>query len=291
MVGDQQANSGTISNTCVLRQVIAPAPDFEQYVTVVGRAVRQLARHYWLRADEADDLQSEVWIKLLADRGLALRRFKGRARLTTYLMRVARNVLLDRRTREWGKWRPSRRAQRYGEVGIELDRLISRDGLSMEQAILSLAGPCVALGELRALAEALPRRSRRFVVSERALDACVARGAGPDETLRGGECLRRAPLVTERLASALATLTPDERMFLTWRYAENRRVAEIAKMTGVDQKRLFREYAALHRKLRIMLVGAGVTEQVVHDLTVDGAGYVGQVLRSRAAAAPLRRRA
>ena len=67
-----------------------------------------------------------------------LRRFEGRSSLTTYITVVVQRLFLDRRNRLWGKWRPSAEARRLGPTAVLLERLVSRDGWSAEQALETL---------------------------------------------------------------------------------------------------------------------------------------------------------
>ena len=46
-------------------------------------------------------------------------------------MAVIQRLFLDARIAKWGKWRPSVSARRLGGVAVLLERLLTRDGLSL----------------------------------------------------------------------------------------------------------------------------------------------------------------
>jgi RNA polymerase sigma factor (sigma-70 family) len=79
----------------------APVP-----LTEVTRVVRLVARRDRLSDDEADDLRSLTFLKLLQDTRV-LRRFQRRSTMATYLAVVVRRLLVDQRRRQFGRRRPS----------------------------------------------------------------------------------------------------------------------------------------------------------------------------------------
>ena len=67
-------------------------------------------------------------------------RFTGRSSLRTYLTVVVTRMLLDWLNATYGKWRPSAVAVRLGADAIKLDRLIWRDGYTIDEAVSIVAG-------------------------------------------------------------------------------------------------------------------------------------------------------
>src|SRR5215510_2002814 len=111
---------------------------FVSELTTVKAAVDAVSRKYRLPADEAEDLASEVYLKIVENDYAVLRKFQRRSSLRTYLTVVAGRVLLDMRTRQWGKWRPSAAAKRYGSTGVLFEQLMLRKKLSFDDACAAL---------------------------------------------------------------------------------------------------------------------------------------------------------
>src|SRR5262245_15391764 len=101
----------------------------------IDRAVRVVARRYGLSAEDAEDLASDVRVRLIDDDYAALRRFDGRSSLRTYLVTIVHRLLLDDRRRRWGRWRPSAEALHGGPAAVRIEELLYRDGLGLEEAI------------------------------------------------------------------------------------------------------------------------------------------------------------
>ena len=121
------------SSERVQAAVQAPGDAFE--FSRVRTAASHIAMRFRLSHSDAEDLHGDLWVRLLANEGHVLRSYRGTARIETYLMTIARNLVLDGRRRVHGKWRPSARARRFGLPAIELERLIAHQGFSAAIAI------------------------------------------------------------------------------------------------------------------------------------------------------------
>ena len=247
----------------------------ERYVAEVAAAVASVTRTLRLSAGEAEDLQSDLWVRLLERDGRVLRSFRGRARIGTYLVTIARNLVFDRRNKEWGRWRPSSAARRAGPEAVELERMMSRDGWSLEAAAesLKLAGTLPAATLAATLARTLPVRTRRHFVDASVLESIASHGsdqsgAAPREQEQLASELQRA------LAGALDRLSEYDRRLLSWRFVDGITVAAIASMVKGEAKILYRRFYRILRQLRESLEAAGMTAEAVRQVLTDaGPGF------------------
>ena len=141
------------------------------------KVIDAVTRTSGLGESQAEDFSQWIHLRLLERNYEPLTRFAGRSTLQTYLTVVVRRLLLDWRNAEFGKWRPSRWAHRIGGAAIDLDRLLTRDGYRMDEAIAILqdrAGGLTRTGEPRPAAELPPQRP---VPRSRAVGEF--RGSGP----------------------------------------------------------------------------------------------------------------
>ena len=134
---------------------------------VIDAAVRQVCRRHHLTATEADDFASEVRFHFIERHYEPLRKFRGDCTLRTFLIVVVQHLFLDYRNRLWGKWRPSAEAKRHGPAAILVERLVTRDNWTLDQAIeiVSTNHGVDVTEELRALFVQLTQRApaRQFV--------------------------------------------------------------------------------------------------------------------------------
>lgn len=250
-------------------------PLIDACLTLVDEVVTRVAAKSALDEDEAADLRSAVYVKLLEDDGAVLRRFRGRSSLATYLTAVVRRLLLDLRAARWGKWRPSMAARRLGPLAVELERLTSRDGLSLQEAVATLTrdrGRGPSPSALAALAEKLPPRGSGRP-HETAEPLPFLEGGEPVDAraldAERGEVARHAHAVLRRL---LAELGPEDRRLLELRFDEDLTVTEIAAVLAVERRSL---YVRLRRCLDTLeegLRGAGLGPQAVADV-LGWSGY------------------
>ena len=219
-----------------------------------------IARRHHLSAADAEDFASVVRVKLLEDDSAVLRKFAGRSSPRTFLTTVIQRIFLDERNRQWGKWRPSVEARRAGSIAMLLERLISRDGLTMEEACSTLQvthGLNVSRADLEALHARLPvRTKRRLVAEDEVADTLITPDSGAAAPRFETEEQRQHDL-EQALARAIASVPPEDRLVLRLRFDQGLTVAAIARLTSMDQRLLYRRIEHLLRGLRSSLEAAG----------------------------------
>src|SRR5205807_2076472 len=108
---------------------------FEEHLLMAEEIIRRICNRHRLSQEEAEDFHSFALLKLIEDDYARLRSFQGRSRLKTFLTVVLHRLLLDYRVQKWGKWRPTAEVRDLGKTAVELDRLLSRDGQTLENAV------------------------------------------------------------------------------------------------------------------------------------------------------------
>lgn len=249
------------SDTTYLRELlVANLPAIDRLIEFVCRRNR-------LEFGEADDFASLVKLKLVDDDYAILRKFQGRSALGTYLNVVIQRLFLDYRNEKWGKWRPSAHAKRYGDAGVALDTFIHRDGLTLDDAVARVARDA-ALGitedEARKIAATLPAREPRPHETDLAhVDREVSiAGRSVEENAARSEAAAIATSVRGCLERVTATLDAESRLVMKLRYRDMLAVADIARLTGADQRRLYRRIDAVLARFRQELERSGITWDV-----------------------------
>lgn len=231
---------------------------FLEQLPLIERIIAFVCARHHLNATEAEDFASHVKTKIIEDGYAVFRKFEGRSSLKSYLSIVVQRMLLDYRAQSWGKWRPSAAAKRGGEVAILLERLIARDGLSFEEAHeLMTTNHRVACTreQLEQLLAQLPHRQRRRFESDDALTAVAAPGRPADAAVSEDEAANR---VSAALQQVMATLAAQDRLILALRFEDGRTMNDVAAITRLDQKWLFRRVEQLLKQLRKSLEALGV---------------------------------
>lgn len=239
-----------------------------EHLDFVHRTVASLARRYAVKPWDAEDLDGQVMLRLVADDYAVLRKFRGQSRLTTYLTTVIHNIFRDFRIQRWGKWRPSAAARRLGDLGVQLESLLYRDRFTTGEAIAILRerfDVSASEEQLWTIAVQLkPRTTRRFE-SEAAL-ARLQAPEGADEAClaseRGGARVR----TEAALRRVLAGLEPEDRLILRMRFADSLTIRAIAATLGVPQRRMYSRLRKLLVELRQRIEEQGVGCDEVLDL-------------------------
>jgi len=250
---------------------------FLSNLPVIDDAIGHVCRRHHLTPSEAEEFKSEVRLHFIDRNYEPLRRFEGRSTLRTYLIVVVQRLFLDYRNRLWGKWRPSTEAKRLGPLAMLVERLVGRDGLTLEQMRDTLRinhGVTLDI-TLSDFAAKLPLRapSRQFVPEAEA-DGIAATAPSPEARVVRAErdfLAKRVQAVLERARHALPA---EERLILKMRFESAVPVADIARALHLDQKRLYRTIEQLLNRMRKSLEAEGVSREDIGRLFAEEAGGV-----------------
>jgi RNA polymerase sigma factor (sigma-70 family) len=238
------------------------------HLDLISQIVRTTGRRRHLSAPEREDFASFVHLRLIEDDYAILRKFQNRSTLWTYLAMVIERLSLDFCAEKWGRWRPSAMAERLGAVAVNLERLVTRDNHTVDEAIEILrTNHDVSLSdsELRAIWEQLPTRTRTTSVGEEAA-AAISGDDSSETTVEESD--RRTSI--ERLQRALQTafemIPAQDRVLIALRFDQDMSMVEIAKVTGSSVPTLHRRLDKSVKQLRLALSQAGFEPREVANL-------------------------
>src|SRR5215212_4818774 len=107
---------------------------FERNLPLIEQVIAMVCRRSGMTADDIEEFAQIAKLRLLENDYAAIRAFQGRSSFSTYIASVVMRILLDHRNHEWGKWRRSAEAERLGALAVDLERLLYRDGRTVEEA-------------------------------------------------------------------------------------------------------------------------------------------------------------
>ncbi|HYC62234.1 MAG TPA: sigma-70 family RNA polymerase sigma factor [Thermoanaerobaculia bacterium] len=250
-----------------------PEEIYLQNLRTIERIAAFVARRHHLSASEAEEFVQEVRVRLLDDNYAVIRKFEGRSSFSTYLTTVIGRLFSQWRVEQWGKWRPSAEAKRLGDKAITLEKLVSRDGFTVSEAVHVLTTPgssSYTIGELEAIYLRLPPRNPRpMMVSEEVMPD-VPIEADAYERIEAGDRMRALRKTMEVIDRAIDTMDHEDRLILRMRFCEARRVPDIASILNLDQKKLYKRLEKLFHALRSELENAGVSHDDVPGLLNAG---------------------
>ena len=230
---------------------------FLSELALIERVTAWVCARRCLRGADAEDFGSTVKLRLIESDYEILGRFEGRSSLKTYLTVVIHRLYLDYQTQRFGKWRPSAEARRLGPVGLRLESLLYRDGLTFEEASGVLQtdfGATESREALYELSQKLPPRSNRRDFLGPNHEPAKA-GSSPSAKAEREARARRTFLVLRR---ALARLPARDRIILRLHFEDGLSVADVARSLGEEQKALYRKRDALLKQLRADLELEGI---------------------------------
>jgi RNA polymerase sigma factor (sigma-70 family) len=234
-----------------------PTPSEEQ-LALLSLIVRATGRSRRMTPEDAEDFEQSVQVRLVERQYDIFRRFSGRSSLRTYLTVVVKRMLLDWQNSEYGRWRPSTVAEKLGPIGVELERLIERDGFSHDEAIevTSRRHDCTHIHLQHLIAQLplrLPRRASPVPIVEDISGAMMF-----DDPIAIRERQFAEARVRTSLAWALRRLPSDDRRLIALRYGHRHSVREVAKRLRTDPKALYRRFDRVLRTLKRSLCQQGI---------------------------------
>jgi RNA polymerase sigma factor (sigma-70 family) len=249
---------------------VDPQRLFLEHLSTIDRIVQAVARRHRLPLDERDDFRSHVRLRLIEDDYRVLRAFGNRSSLSTYLTVVITRLFLDYQSHRLGRWRPSAVAARLGPEAVLLDRLITRDGHSVDEAIqVVLDRPAVGLGrrELRALWERLPpRRSGRHRPEEADADLPPAAAETVDEM----DEQEQAQRIADELLKLFEGLPAADRLLVLLHFSHGVPLASLAQRFGRSKASVQRRMARVLSDWRGQLTAAGFDADAIRVAASTG---------------------
>lgn len=245
-----------------------------QNLATIERIARCVAHKHRLNADDAAEFTQEVCVHLLEDDYGVFRKFEGRSSLSTYLHTVIARLYQQWRVEQWGKWRPSAEAKRLGQKAILLERLLTRDGYTFQEAARVLTTPAdseYTISELEAIYLRLPPRIPRPVpVSDEVLPESIASEGKADDRIEARDRERIARHIVATLVELFQAFDPQDQLILEMRFWDGRKVPDIARTVHIDQKKLYKRLDRLYLELRRGLEKAGVSKDDLATVLCDG---------------------
>jgi RNA polymerase sigma factor (sigma-70 family) len=238
------------------------------HLDLIDQIVRTTGRRRHLSLTEREDFASFVRLRLVEDDYAILRKFQNRSTLWTYLAAVIERMSLDFCAEKWGRWRPSAMAERLGPVAVTLERLVTRDSHTVEEAMEILrtnhdVGKTYA--ELRRIWDQLPVRVRTTEVGEEAA-AGVSSNDTSEIQIEDSDRQKRIERLQRALSTAFSQIAAQDRVLIALRFDQDLSMVEIAKMTGSSVPTLHRRLDKSVKQLRQALTAEGFDPRDVAGL-------------------------
>jgi RNA polymerase sigma factor (sigma-70 family) len=241
---------------------------FTDNLETIEKLVRHSGRRHHFSHVELQDFAGYVHLELLKDDCATLRKFQNRSSWWTFLTTVIEKLALDFLIQKWGRWRPSTMAEKLGPAALLLDRLVNRDGHTVEEAMeMARTNHGVGLtdAELRAIWDRLPARTRMIEVGE---ELAVEMAAAETSEVHVDEAARtqEARRLERVLHAAFEALAAQDRVIIALRFDHELSAAEIAGVMNVSVPTVHRRLDRSLKELRATLARGGFDPREISAL-------------------------
>ncbi len=254
---------------------------FLQHLALIDHIVHHISRRQRLPEGAGEEFASVVRLKFIERDFAILRKFQGRSALATYLTTVIERLYLDFCITQWGKWRPSAAARRMGPVATHLEQLVSRDGLTFDEAVGTLQinhGVTETRDELHAMLQQLPVRTTRRSGGEDELAIVASRTGADDPAFDHSDDRDAVERIEAALAGAVAKLPIQDQLILKMRFHDDLAVAQMARLLAMEAKPLYRRLEQIAEVLRKDLHREGIDQTAIDRIVGHPALTLGGVL-------------
>jgi RNA polymerase sigma factor (sigma-70 family) len=177
---------------------------------------------------------------------------------------------LDIYIRRIGKWHASAAAKRLGAVALELERLIYRAGCTADEAVAAIRRehPDVGTDELNEILRQIPQRNVRDgrPVPIEAVEHTLCVDEDADVLVIAEERRKVSERAAAVIRRCLADFDDTDRLVFQMRFEADLRLADIARMLGIDTGRLYRRHQELLKALREAMESDSITAGEAADL-------------------------
>jgi RNA polymerase sigma factor (sigma-70 family) len=229
--------------------------------------------------NQADELLNEVLDRLKADGCRALREFKGKAKLTTYITTIISNLIIDLVRQKKGRSRARERAREMGAVAERLYDLVYARGCSLIQAHSCLEithGIHEPLERLQEMLQRMRGRERLMPLVAEGESTWLVPGrkvvvddepqlvvADPRKDAEAELIVRqRESRARTAVAGLVAGLSGEERLLIALRFPqeeeEPKSTREIGELMGLSEKCVDAKIRRILLRCRQDLLGQGL---------------------------------
>jgi RNA polymerase sigma factor for flagellar operon FliA len=240
-----------------------PESLFLEHLGWINRVAAMTCNQQGVWGPEAEDFAASIRLKLIENDYAIIRKHRGEASLKTYLAMVVQRQFHDYLREKRGRWRPSAAARRLGPPAPDLEALVYRDGLRLDQAgerLRTSGRTRLSDRELGELLKELPAREPlrpREVPPDTVLDRQVA-DERADDRVTAAEDQARLERRKDALHRAMARLTPEEQVIVRMHFVDGRSLADVARALHLEQKPLYRRVRRLRELLRRLVEEEGI---------------------------------
>lgn len=237
-----------------------PRQWYLEQLDVINRIASSVCRRNGVQGADAEDFVADVRLKLLQDDYAVLRKYRGASSPTTFLTVVVSNLFRDFRVKRWGKWRPSAEAKRHGDIAVQLEAAMYRDGQTFDQACAMLANDSrltIDRAQLRTLLAGLPPRAARRMEDSAGVDNVLATDS-TDAGVLDREQEERLDAAKAALGRAIDRLAPEDSLIVRLHFYEGLTIAGVARAVGIPQKPLYTRMKRLLETLAKDLEAQGI---------------------------------
>jgi len=252
-----------------------PREVLQSNLALIDAITQGVCRRARVHGPDAEDFASSVKLALVEDDYAILRRFEGRASLSTYLTIVVERMLADEYTRARGRWHSSAEALRLGAPAVLLESLVVRDRRPLEQALplVQATDPAMTLQSAEALLARLPRRHPRPATTDLDDAPPVVAAQSSDALVLASEARRMSERAADVIRDAMAAMQVEDRMLIRFHFGSSMSIATISRMLRLPQRPLYRRLESLLQKLRGALEAAGLdgatAEQIIETSAAE----------------------
>ncbi|HKO56500.1 MAG TPA: sigma-70 family RNA polymerase sigma factor [Thermoanaerobaculia bacterium] len=247
---------------------------FLQSSEAIERIATYVSRKGHLDATETEDFVSYVNVELIDNNYEVIRKFEGRSTFTTYLNTVIQHLFYQYRVKMWGKWRPSAEAKRIGHKAITLERLLTRDGYSLDEAVQVLTTGAAAgftVPEIEAIYLRLPiRMPRPVLVSQASPPDTAAAAVDTDDRLMSRDRQEAGRAAARVIDAAIKDFPLEDQLLLQLRFWHAWKVPHIAEHMRIPPKKAYKRIDKLLSVLRGKLERAGVGRHLIAEVLAHG---------------------
>ncbi|MEA2490439.1 MAG: hypothetical protein QOH21_2231 [Acidobacteriota bacterium] len=243
---------------------------FRESLATIDRVIDRVCRRAGVYGPDAEDFGATVKLALIENDYAILRKWAGRSSLPTYLTIVVQRLLLDERSKAFGRWQASAEARRGGDAAMLLETLVRRDGRPLHEALplVQAVDPSLSRAQAEAMVARFPERTARPrpIGIEDVAEERMPAAHGADGRVLDNDVRQISDQTSRVIRETFGGWSVEDRMLIRFRFGSSMSIADISRVTRWPQRPLYRRIELLLAQLRAVLEKAGIDARTASEM-------------------------
>ncbi|MBF0287239.1 MAG: sigma-70 family RNA polymerase sigma factor [SAR324 cluster bacterium] len=244
-----------------------PSDLFEKYFEDLQKVIMSTCARHRVFHQEAEEFISHIHFRLVDKNYAILRAYDGRSSFQTYLYTVVSRLFIDKFRSINGRWRPSKNAEKLGEVAVKFEELVHKERYTAEEAyhILTINHNLQLSREKWEKMIAHLKRTPKLHITSHDEVQDFAEETTPESVITAAIKKAAAEKIKSTLEGLIKELEEDDQLMLKMKFFSGHSIKQISIVLGRNRNYISKRLQSLLIQMKDNLLSQGFDWENVQD--------------------------